>query len=280
LVEGDGAALLVDTLFDLRLTAEMLVTMRRALRGADHIGTVVNTHANGDHCFGNALVADAEIVASRACALEMERLPPSRLADMMRAAPDLGAVGAFLQRIFGPFDFEGIELVAPTRTFDGELELRVGDRVVRLIEVGPAHTEGDVVVHLPSEGVVFTGDILFNGGHPIVWVGPVANWIAACDRILALGPTTVVPGHGPVTGPSRVADLKGYFEYLTTEAKARYEAGMPAADAVRDIDLGPYAGWTEAERMAVNVRTLYHDFGAGEVVDAATAMAAMAELAG
>ena len=63
----------------------------------------------------------------------------------------------------------------PTWTFDGELELRVGDRRVRLLEVGPAHTAGDVVVHLPDDGVVFTGDILFHGGHPIVWAGPVAQ---------------------------------------------------------------------------------------------------------
>lgn len=277
-VDGD-ASLLVDTLFDLHLTSEMLATMRAAVPAARRIGSVVNTHANGDHCFGNALVREAEIIASRACALEMERLPPSRLADMMRAAPQLGATGAFVQKIFGPFDFEGIELVLPTRTFDAELELRVGARRLKLIEVGPAHTEGDVVVHLPDDGVVFTGDILFNGGHPIVWAGPVAGWMAACDRVLGLGAPTIVPGHGPVAGPEALRDLKGYFEYLTGEARARFDAGMAASDAARDIDLGAYGAWGEAERVAVNVRALYRDFGASEPEDSASAMAAMAEMA-
>lgn len=279
LVESAGATLLVDTLFDLHLTAEMLDTMRRYVRAAEHIDTVVNTHANGDHCFGNALVASAEIVASRACALEMERLPPSRLADLMRAAPELGLTGAFLQRIFGPFDFDGIELVLPTRTFDRSLELRVGGREVHLIEVGPAHTEGDVVVHVPAEGVVFTGDILFHGGHPIVWAGPVSNWIAACDRVIELGASTVVPGHGPVTGPEALGGLKAYFQYLTREARARFDGGLTAADAARDIDLSDYAGWGDAERVAVNVRALYREFGSDEAQDTGAAMAAMAELA-
>src|ERR671923_1505669 len=72
LVADGGASLLVDTLFDLRLTADMLDTMRAAVPAASRIGTVVNTHANGDHCYGNALVADAEIVASSAAAEEMD----------------------------------------------------------------------------------------------------------------------------------------------------------------------------------------------------------------
>src|SRR5580658_2181388 len=58
LVTGGGHALLVDTLFDLKLTAEMLDDMRRTTPEATRIGTVVNTHANGDHCFGNELVSD------------------------------------------------------------------------------------------------------------------------------------------------------------------------------------------------------------------------------
>ena len=278
LITGDNASLLVDTLFDLKLTAEMLATMRRAIPAAQHIGSVVNTHANGDHCYGNALVAEAEIIASRACAEEMVQLPPARLADLMRAAPDLGEVGAFVERIFGPFSFEGIELVPPTRTFDGELELRVGDRRVRLLEVGPAHTAGDVVVHLPDDDLVFTGDILFHGGHPIVWAGPVRNWIAACDRLLDLDAATVVPGHGPLATPRAVRDLKGYFEYLLAEARIRFDAGMTPLDAARDIELGPYAGWGEAERLVVNVQALYRDFGAELPGDAITVFGAMAAL--
>ncbi len=280
LVAGGGGALLVDTLFDLRLTAEMLDEMRRRTPSAERIDTVVNTHANGDHCYGNALLGGSEIISTARCAEEMLQLPPSSMAAMMRSADSLGPAGRFLGRIFAPFSFEDVPLVVPTRTFQGQLDLRVGERRVALLEVGPAHTAGDAVVHLPDEGVVFTGDILFHGGHPIVWSGPVANWLAACDRVLALHPTVVVPGHGPLATPAALEDLKGYFELLTREAKVRFDGGMTPLDAARDIDLGPYAGWSEAERVVANVHALYRDFGGQAPADALTLMGEMAVLAG
>ena len=279
LITDNGASLLVDTLFDLRLTADMLDEMRGVTSAANHIGTVVNTHANGDHCYGNALVANAEIVASARCAEEMADLTPSAMAAVMRSAPSLGPAGAFLARIFAPFSFEGIDLCLPTTTFSGRLELRLGDRPVTLLEVGPAHTGGDVVIHLPDSGIVFTGDILFHGGHPIVWAGPVTNWIAACDRILELQPTVVVPGHGPLATPAAVADLKAYFEHLSVEAKARYDQGMSPLEAARDMDLRDYAEWGEPERVVANVHALYSDFGAGPRPDILTVMGEMASLA-
>ncbi|HWN67456.1 MAG TPA: MBL fold metallo-hydrolase, partial [Haliangium sp.] len=219
---GTGAGdqgLLVDTLFDLPLTQRMLDEMRRATRAAEHIDVVVNTHANGDHCWGNQLVPGARIVASRAGAAEMADVPPQMLAHMMRAAPAMGPLGAYLQRIFGAFQFEGIQIVPPTETFDGHLSLRVGDRAVELIEVGPAHTRGDVMVHVPDARVVFTGDIVFHEGHPIMWAGPVVSWIAALDRILGLDVDVVVPGHGPLADKSGVRRLRDYFVHLDEESR-------------------------------------------------------------
>ena len=279
LVTGARTSLLVDTLFDLRLTAEMLDAMRRVTPAAEQIGTVVNTHANGDHCYGNALLAGSEIIASARCAEEMEQLPASAMAGVLRSAPTLGPAGEFLARIFAPFSFDDIPATPPTETFEGRLDLRVADRPVTLLEVGPAHTAGDVVVHLPDDGVVFTGDILFHGGHPIVWAGPVANWIGACERVLELDASVIVPGHGPLAAPSAVADLKGYFDYLTSEARLRHEAGMSALDAAQDIDLGPYADWGEPERVVANIRALYRDFGDDAPADVLTVMGEMAVLA-
>jgi glyoxylase-like metal-dependent hydrolase (beta-lactamase superfamily II) len=279
LVADGDASLLVDTLFDLRLTAEMLEAMRAAIPAAQKIGTLVNTHANGDHCYGNALLERSEIIASARCAEEMVSLPPAAMAAFVRPDTVPGPAGDFLRRIFAPFSFDDVPFVAPTRTFEGQLDLRVGDRRAHLLEVGPAHTAGDTIVHLPDDGVVFTGDILFHGGHPIVWAGPVANWVAACDRILDLEPSVVVPGHGPLATPAAVADLRDYFEHLTREARPRFDAGMSPLDAARDIDLGPYAGWSEPERVVANVRALYRDFGDGAPGDVLTVMAEMAALA-
>lgn len=257
LVTSEERSLLVDTLFDLRLTREMLDAM------ASHtalcpIGTVVNTHANGDHCWGNQLVPRAEIVASAACAEEMTRLDPAVFSAFLRAE-GLGELGQYMQRIFGAFDFDGITLTPPTKTFAGELSFELGSRRVDLFEVGPAHTAGDVLVWLPRERVVFTGDILFVEGTPIVWAGPIDNWIRACERILALDPQTIVPGHGPLTDAGGVRAVRDYLRYVNDEAKKRFDAGMSVAEAAHDIALGAYSSWRDKERIAVNVSTRYRE---------------------
>jgi cyclase len=262
LITHGGQSLLVDTLFDLRLTAEMLGAMRRASPAAASIGALVNSHSNGDHTFGNRLVAGARVIASRRAAEEMVDAGPDRIAGMMRQARTgaLGPTGEYLKRIFGAFDFDGIDqFVLPTETFEGALELDVGGKSVRLIEVGPAHTGGDVIVFVPADRVVYAADILFIGGHPVAWAGPVTNWIKALDLILGLNADVVVPGHGPVPSRRQVVDLKEYWEYLLRECRARLESGQPAGDAARELAGGPYCGWGESERMIINVQTIYRE---------------------
>jgi glyoxylase-like metal-dependent hydrolase (beta-lactamase superfamily II) len=264
LVTGAGQSLLVDTLFDLRLTREMLAAMRKATAAAERIDVLVNTHANGDHCYGNELALGAEIVASEACAEEMGQITPEVMAMMLRNADAMGEAGAFLREAFGPFDFEGIRSVKPTQTFRGSQRRQVGDVAVELLEVGPAHTRGDVIVHVPAERLVYTGDILFIDGHPIIWEGPIGNWIRACDAICAMDPLVVVPGHGPLTDVAGVRRVRDYLAYIRDEARRRYDAGLGIREAARDISLADYEGWGDAERIAVNVATLYREFGASE----------------
>jgi len=262
LIVGDGWSLLVDTLFDLHLTAEMLASFEPHTAPAP-IDTVVNTHANGDHCYGNELMAGAEIVATTAAAEEMVHVPPAMLAAL-NAAP--GEVGDLFRSFFGDFDFEGITPTPPTRTFDGRLDLDVGGRAVELIEVGPAHTAGDLLVHVPDTGTVFTGDILFIDGTPIVWAGPLANWIAACDLMLGMDVDVVVPGHGPLTDKAGITGVRDYLAFVDVEATARFDAGIDAFEAAREIAAaigagraggGEFTTWGEAGRIAVNVETVY-----------------------
>jgi glyoxylase-like metal-dependent hydrolase (beta-lactamase superfamily II) len=261
LVVGDGASLLVDTLFDLDLTAAMLTTLSPLTRTAP-IATAVNTHANGDHCYGNQLLDGVEIVASSATAHEMSEVPPAMLAALNSAE---GEVGELFRHFFGAFAFDGIELRLPTRTFDGRLEVEVGGRLVELIEVGPAHTSGDTIVVVPDARTVYTGDILFIGGTPIVWAGPLANWVAACDLMLGMDIETVVPGHGPVTDKAGVAAVRDYLSFVEGAASARHAAGIDAWDAARDIarEIGAredFRSWGEFGRIAVNVDTAYRSF--------------------
>jgi cyclase len=275
LVVDSGESLLIDTLFDLHLTRAMLETMRRAEpQAARRIGTLVNTHSNGDHCFGNELVAGAEIITSAACAEEMRHDGGARrLADLKNNASQMGEAGSFFAEIFAPFDFDNINVAMPTRTFSGTIDYQVGSKTVRLIEVGPAHTRGDVLAYVPADRVIFTGDILFVNGHPIIWAGPIGNWIKACQLMLDLDVETVIPGHGPITDKQGVAAVKGYLEYVAREARRRYDAGMPVLEAAQDIALTDYESWGDGERIVVNVATLYGEFSGG-----AAATAGIAEL--
>jgi cyclase len=278
-IDGEST-LLIDTLFDLRLTEEMLQAMRRAVPSAARIDTLVNTHANGDHCYGNQLVGDALIVASARTAEEMTELPPAAMAMLVQQAPQMGELGEFFLRCFGGFEFDGIEPVLPKQTFSGELSLRVGGRELQLIEVGPAHTRGDTLLHVPAERVLFTGDVLFSGSHPIAWAGPVSNWIAACERILALDPQAIVPGHGPLSTVEQVRELRDYFSYLYEQARERHAEGMTPLQAARALALDRWADWKEDERLVVNLANIYAELdAAAEPLNALQAFEAMAQMA-
>ena len=271
LVEGAGASMLVDTLFDLRLTREMLDAMG-ALTSTRPIATVVNTHANGDHCYGNELVAGpgVEFVASAAAAAEMDENPPAALAWMMERTDRMPVeTAAFLRRAFGPFDFGGIEVPPPTRTFTESETIDVGGRPVDLIEVGPAHTAGDVIAWVPDARVVFTGDILFIEGTPIVWAGPVSNWVEACDRIISLDASVIVPGHGPLTDADGVRAVSAYLRTVEEGARVRHAAGMTSSEATLDLhdELNgtPFGSWGDRERLVINIETIWTTLEPGYV---------------
>jgi cyclase len=245
LITSRGESLLVDTLMGLDLTRDMLREMRAKVPAAAHIAKLVNTHANPDHVLGNELVIGAEIIAARATAREFATLNPELLAALSKSADQPQSnegVEFFLETMGRKFDFSGVTLTPPTTTFEARLSVQVGDKTVELIDLGPAHTAADTIAYVPSDKTVFTGDLLFNEGHPIMWAGPVANWIRACDYIDALDVETVVPGHGPIADKRAVRKLKHYFEFVRDAARARFAAGMGWEDAAREISLQEFRG--------------------------------------
>ncbi|GAA1536937.1 fumarylacetoacetate hydrolase family protein [Actinomadura kijaniata] len=280
LVAGEDASLLVDTLFDLRLTAEMLDAMR-PVTGRRPITRAVITHANGDHTHGNQLLDErVQIIAAEATCAEMRHeMPPEMLTATQ--VVDIGPATPYFRERFGAFDFSGIRLRLPDLTFDGELTLDVGGREVRVMNLGPAHTAADSVVHVPDAGVLFAGDLLFVGCTPIVWSGPISHWIAACDRMIATGADTIVPGHGPVTDPDGIRAVRGYLTHVVEQADAAHARGLPFGEAVKAVDLGEYAAWLDAERIVVNLHRRYRELDPATApeLDQMTLMTMMAERA-
>jgi glyoxylase-like metal-dependent hydrolase (beta-lactamase superfamily II) len=156
-----------------KYTSAMLDAMR-FLTDAAPVTHIVNTHADGDHWWGNQLIPQAEIITSQSCYDELLSVQPKsmlllgRLGRLLSTVRFFGAgkVGHWFQGMVAPYDFQEVILRLPTRTFTGELTLDVGGRQVELIQVGPAHTQGDVSVYVPDAKTLYSGDILFIGSTP------------------------------------------------------------------------------------------------------------------
>jgi glyoxylase-like metal-dependent hydrolase (beta-lactamase superfamily II) len=244
----------IDTFWDLRHTQALIDTYRRVNAGPAK--RLVNTHHNGDHCWGNQLFRDAEIIGHRRCAEAFGKDASPAGLQMLRNAGPSGdpAIAAFASAL-AEWDFSDIELTPPSTLFDDRLDLDLDG-----IRVELRYAVGDVIVHLPAERVVFTGDVLFRLCTPIGWEGTYAQWIAALDEIVALAPDVVVPGHGPLSGVEGPRELRAYLVYVREESQRHFDAGRTSLEAAKRIDLGPYADWTEPERLFFNVERAYREF--------------------
>jgi cyclase len=231
------------------------------------VARVLNTHANGDHCWGNQLFPQAELIGHRLCAEHFTRENPAVMQSLRGAANSSDPAMAHLGKALSDWDFSGIELTPPTTLIDERLDLELGPVRVQMLYVGPAHTSADVIAFLPDQRILFTGDVLFQQCTPIGWDGTYDKWISALDAIIALRPEIVVPGHGPLCGIDGPRDMKNYLRYVRSEARRFYDREIPALEAAKSIDLGPYAGWTEPERLIFNVERAYREFR-GEAHDA------------
>ncbi len=276
LIEGHKASLLVDTLWDLPRTAAMLAGFEQTLANAP-VTHVVNTHADGDHWFGNNLAGANEIIATKNAARSMLHKGPgemtklravSKLFRALSRAPvpgrkELRIAADYFDGMLRPFDFAGLRPAYPTMTFSGGLELEVGGRSVQLIEVGPAHTSGDLIVYVPDAHVIVAGDVLFAGTIPLLWDGSSRNWVHACERILDFKTDAILPGHGPPTDQNGVDLVRQYWIFLRGAVKRQCDRGRPAPVAAvnilqsDDYQKQPFARWDGQERIMINVHAIY-----------------------
>ncbi|MDO9353718.1 MAG: MBL fold metallo-hydrolase, partial [Solirubrobacteraceae bacterium] len=271
LVIGDGAAALIDTAWDLALTRRLLEAVGQ--RTAEPITTLIATHGDGDHVNGFELVPGARLVASRATAADIAHERPAGLRRSALGARLLSRIAFGRPRRFGdyvasmmePFDFRGIALRTPDQTFERSLTLDVGGHRVDLRRLGPAHTSGDTIVHLPESEVVFAGDLLFTGVTPNAWSGTIDRWRRALHAIGELGPRVIVPGHGPLSGLAELEMLDRYWAWLTDQALRRLAHGTSVYETARQIVLSPafaaqpWATWECPERTVMNVEMLARD---------------------
>jgi cyclase len=262
IVQDGDSVLLVDT----TQTPARTRLLRAAVAEltAAPVRTIVNTHHHGDHTFGNYLFPAATVVGHRECRREM--------------------IARGLHSVVFPDQAERLDDVRvdpPTIVFDDRVDAFVGDIrcVVRHLG-GSAHTSNDVIVHLPDQGVVFAGDLAFNGSTPFALAGSVAGSIRVSDELSGIDADIVVPGHGPTTTPAVFATVAGYYRLAQAAAADAIARGFDPLEAARRTDLGEFATWLAPERLAANIAVAMAEQSPGHPLDIGAAVRDMIEFNG
>jgi cyclase len=259
-VVGSDGVTAIDTCATERRSAAFLQAM--AAVSPRPVRTLVNTHHHGDHTNGNCLFEAALILGHSNCRHGV-----------------LEATIGGLDAAFGPVDWGNLRIAPPTVTFDDSLVLHVDDIDVEVCYAGgPAHTTGDVVAWLPRQGVLYAGDLVFNGGTPFVLMGSVAGSMRALEWLRQFPATTIVPGHGGLCGPDQLEDVAGYLAFVQDLAAEARAGGLRPLDAARQADLGPYADLLDSERLVGNLHRAYAELDGhppGHPIDIAAAFADM-----
>ena len=277
LIDCDGESVLIDTCWDTHFTNELTRQCTSILKNSP-IEYVINTHGDGDHCWGNQLFADKPIIATKACVQSMHHYSPKSLnalthaGRVLRKLP-LGSVrlfGHYMSSMFAPYDFTHIKITPANQAFSGEKSLCVNGVDIVIQEIGPGHTDGDALVWVPDRKVVYAGDILFINATPVMWAGPVENICKALRKLLALKPDVIVPGHGNFASLRDVQNLLDYWEFLQNELKQCADSGLSSFEAAclivesANFKKQVFCRWDSPERIVTNARNIYRDWGIKE----------------
>jgi glyoxylase-like metal-dependent hydrolase (beta-lactamase superfamily II) len=181
---------------------------------------VFDTHAHGDHSYGNSVwtSAGATTMAFRGVVNEMNRWEPTRWQAAMAKRDDVRETGE-------------TNVQRPQKVIDGDaFVLKDARREVRFLFLGWGHTPGDGYVWLPKERVLCTGDAAVNGPRNKLLDGNIANWPDVLDKALALKPLHILPGHGDAGGAEILSGQSKFLRDLYHEVKLRTDAGETPAE--------------------------------------------------
>ena len=243
----DEGVLVIDTRQHPRRAEELLATIRKIT--SKPIKWVVNTHAHGDHYFGNSVFKreGATILAHR------------DTAGMMKAHYSLEMkrrMGYFKQRQYDPGE---VKLVLPDVTFDSKMTLTLGGRTIELLYMGPGQNPGDTLVYFPKERVIFTGGPFSKNS----WANPsftpsMSNWIDLLRKIAAMDVDVYLGGHGDVGNKQDVlheAQMLADFDAGMREAVGK---GMSKEDIIKNVKFEKYKDVRNYYRMNLFISSYYH----------------------
>ncbi|HEX5706473.1 MAG TPA: MBL fold metallo-hydrolase [Pyrinomonadaceae bacterium] len=286
LIINDEDVIVVDANLSPSATREVLAALRKLT--TKPVRYVVNTHWHDDHVIGGGVYREAfpnvEFIGHARTREYLPGVGRERREQAFKGAAefvkDLQSLveqnksltgnplteeerASYLNdiKIGTRFVAEGprAEIVLPTVTVEERLTLHRGARVIEILHLGRGHTAGDLVVHLPKEGVVVTGDLVV---WPVPYVGSeqshIGEWAATLERLVALRPTVIVPGHGPVLrDDSYVKLLASMFASIRQQAREAFARGETLDEARRSVKLEEFrkqlAGESQFRRVLFRV---------------------------
>ncbi len=240
---------------------------------------LVNTHYHLDHTAGNTLFApETPILAHMKCFEKFRGI----LGEDIHSGQPINDFDIKLGLLYGPRthelispgdpgdkwihnrlatpEFQDVIIAPPDHTFADHFEIILGGRRILLKYLGPAHSDNDIILHLPDDGVIFTGDILFVGRFPWMGDGHIDGWIDALGRVAAIDADTVVPGHGPAVGQKEVREFRGLLAALRHAVAEALAAGASEEETVRRARLPEFDALPLNEMLFPwSVRRIYRD---------------------
>jgi cyclase len=242
---------------------------------------VVNSHSHPDHTHGNQAFPDAQFLSSTVARREVLQVDiPSlnrtvkvtqsqieKLQREMKNETDSAQLQRMREQIKQREAYlettSRLKIVPPAVTIDDSLNIREGKREVRILSVGPGHTDGDIIVLVPSLKIAFLGDLFFNEAIPNVQDAALLPWMKTLEEILKLDADKFVPGHGPVGTRQDVEKFLKYFEELRSLVQPAVESGGSLEEVTRDAQLpAEFASYRFQNFFAANVQKMYEEIKA------------------
>ena len=153
-----------------------------------------------------------------------------------RAEGDLGAFRGLLASV------DGTVVALPNHPLDpGKLPMSVDLGGVKIvIETYPGHTTTDIILRVPEQNIVFTGDLLFSGWYPVTFDANMSGWRSTLAKFAAFDKDTLfVPGHGQLCGQEGIATLRAVMDDIASQAEKFFKAGVPVAEAQQRYEVPP-----------------------------------------
>jgi glyoxylase-like metal-dependent hydrolase (beta-lactamase superfamily II) len=156
------------------------------------------------------------------------------------------------------------KVTTPTELVSDQRVLRLGDREVRVLFLGRAHTGGDLHVYLPREKILFMSEAYLNRVFPAMRSAYPSEWVQVLKRAEAMDVDRFVPGHGFVEEPAasreELVQYRRAMEAVIAEATRLYRAGVSLEEAVKQASWGPYASWRLSSGQGpIAVRKVYQE---------------------